>query len=241
MKKIMTLCMAVTMFSGAAQAQDLIPGEFSANVALTSEYAFRGISQSDEGPAVQGGIDWSHESGFYAGVWASSVEFTDASIETDIYGGYAGELANGLTYDIGAIYYLYPGADNRYDYDFVEAAFALGYDFDVAALSASVNYSPDYFANSGHAFYTAAYLDVPLSFLPFDTTLSANIGHQTIEDEARFGITEDSYIDYGIGLTANVEGFDVSLKYVDTNLDEPSECADNCDSRVIVSISKSFP
>lgn len=241
MKKIITICMATTMFSGAAQAQDLIPGELSANVAFTSEYVFRGISQSDEGPAVQGGIDWSHDSGFYAGVWGSSVEFTDASIETDIYGGYSGELDNGLTYDIGAIYYLYPGADSSLDYDFVEAAFALGYDFDVAALSASINYSPDYFANSGDAVYTAAYLDVPLTFLPFGTTLNANIGHQIIEDEARFGITEGSYIDYGIGLSANVEGFDLSLKYIDTDLEEPGECADNCDQRVVVAISKSFP
>lgn len=240
MKKILTLCMATAMFGGTAQAQDIIPGEFSGNVGLASEYVFRGISQSDESPALQGGIDWSHESGFYAGVWGSNVKFTDASLETDIYGGYSGEY-NGLTYDIGAIYYLYPDADDRFDYDFVEAAFALGYDFDVAALSASVNYSPDYFANSGDAFYTAAYLDVPLPFLPLDTTLNANIGRQTIQHEARFGITEGSYIDYGIGLTSNIEGFDVSLKFIDTDLDEPRQCADNCDSRFVVSVSRSLP
>lgn len=239
MKKLFLLAsVAMLSFSSSSFAQDNIPGNFSGTIGLTSEYSFRGISQSDEGPAIQGSVDWNHDSGFYAGVWGSSIEFTDASLEIDIYAGYSGEV-NGFTYDVGGIYYVYPGADSDLDYNFVEAAFALGYDFDVAALSASVNYSPDYFASSGDAVYLASYLNVPLAFLPFDTSLNANLGHQWIDDNAKFGV--EDYMDWGIGLSSNIEGFDVSLKYIDTDLSEPRECADGCAERVIVSISKSFP
>lgn len=238
MKKILLLGACALTFSSAAMAQDNIPGDFSTTVGFVSEYSFRGIAQSDEGPALQGSIDWAHESGFYAGVWGSNVEFTDASLETDVYGGYSGDY-NGFSYDIGAIYYAYPGADSDLDYDYVEGALAGGYDFGVAALSTSVNYSPNFFADSGDATYVAANVDVPLPFLPFDTALNASAGHQWIDDNAAYGV--EDYMDWGVGLSSTVEGFTLGLRYIDTDLDEPSECADGCDQRVIVSISKSFP
>lgn len=240
MKKLLLLGVATLCISAPAiAAEDSIPGDFSTTIGFVSEYSFRGISQSNEGPAVQGSIDWSHDSGFYAGVWGSNVEFTDASIETDIYAGYSGEIS-GLTYDIGAIYYLYPGSDEGdNEYNYYEFAFALGYDFDIFALSSSINYSPDNFADSGDATYVAANIDVPLPFLPLDTALNASVGHQWIDNEAAFGV--DDYMDWGIGLTSNIEGFDVGIRYIDTDLDETSDCADGCGERVIVSVSKTLP
>ncbi|HEX9835331.1 MAG TPA: TorF family putative porin, partial [Alphaproteobacteria bacterium] len=73
---------------------DMVPGKFSANVALTSEYFFRGISQTDDSPAIQGGFDWNHEgTGLYLGVWGSNIDFnTGNSIEIDIYGGIGGTI-----------------------------------------------------------------------------------------------------------------------------------------------------
>ena len=239
MKKFLLLSASVFVATfSMAMAEDSIPGEFSTTIGFASEYSFRGIAQSNEGPAVQGSIDWSHDSGFYAGVWGSNVEFTDASIETDIYAGYSGEVS-GFNYDVGGIYYAYPGADSDLEYDFFEAAFSLGYDFDVAALSAAVNYSPEFFADSGDATYVAGYLDVPLPFLPFDTALNASVGHQWIDDEAAYGV--EDYTDWGIGFSANIEGFDLGLRYIDTSLSETSECADGCEERVIVTISKTLP
>ncbi len=239
MKYLLLLGVCAFACSSSAMAQDSIPGDFSTTVGFVSEYSFRGIAQSNEGPALQGSIDWSHDSGFYAGVWGSSVDFNDASLETDIYAGYTGEVG-GFTYDVGAIYYAYPGADvDDNQYNFVEAAFAMGYDFDVAALSASVNYSPDYFAGSGDATYVAGNLDVPLPFLPFDTALNASVGHQWIEHEDVFGT--DDYMDWGIGLSSNIYGFDVGVRYIDTDLDETEECLDGCEERVIVSLSKTLP
>jgi uncharacterized protein (TIGR02001 family) len=239
MKKFLLLSAAVLSFSAPAlAAEDSLPGEFSTTIGFVSEYSFRGLSQSNEGPAVQGSIDWAHDSGFYAGVWGSNVEFTDASIETDIYAGYSGE-ADGFTYDIGAIYYAYPGADSDLDYDYYEGALSVGYDFDFVALSTAVNYSPNNFADSGDATYLAGYVDVPLPFLPFETKLSGNVGHQWIDDNDAFGV--DDYTDWGIGISSNIEGFDIGLKYIDTDLDETEDCADGCSDRVILSLSKTLP
>lgn len=216
--------------------------DLSANVGFVTEYSFRGIAQSDEGPAIQGGFDVIHDSGFYAGVWGSNVNFNDgdeARLEVDVYGGYNGSF-KGLSYDIGLIYYAYPGADSSLNYDFVEGAVAVGYDFDVLSASASVNYSPEYFGDSGDALYFATAVDVPL---PADLTLSAHVGYQTLDDEAAFFGTpspENSYLDWSIGLGYNLAGFDLSLQYIDTDLDEPSECSDGCDARVIFGISRSF-
>ena len=239
MKKLLLLSVAIVAISAPSfAAEDSIPGEFSTTIGFVSEYSFRGIAQSNEGPAVQGSVDWSHDNGFYAGVWGSNVEFTDASLETDIYAGYSGEY-EGFTYDIGGIYYAYPGADSNLDYDFAEGALALGYDFDVAAVSAAVNYSPDYFANSGDATYLAGFVDVPLPFLPFETSLNASVGHQWIDDNAKFGV--EDYMDWGLGLSTNVEGFDIGLRYIDTDLNETADCPDGCEERVILSLTKTLP
>lgn len=206
--------------------------ELSANVALVSEYSFRGISQADEGPAIQGGFDIAHNTGVYAGVWASNVDFNDgdqATVEIDVYGGYAGSV-NGISYDVGAIYYAYPGANSSLDYDFWEASFAVGRDFDAFSASASFNYSPEFFGDTGDAQYYALGVDVPL---PANLTLSAHVGHQDIDQ----GV---DYNDWSLGLGYNIEGFDLSVQYVDTDLSEPSECADGCSSRLVFGVSKSF-
>lgn len=233
-KKLTCLALAASFAAAPAALAETQVGDFtlSANTALTTDYVFRGISQSDEGPAVQGGFDAAHSSGLYAGVWGSNVDFNDgdeASVELDFYAGYAAEYM-GFTYDIGAIYYAYPGADDSLDYDFWEAAFALGYDFDVAAISGSINYSPDFFGGTGDAVYSSANLDVPL---PYDLSAAAHIGYQAIDD----GI---DYTDWSLGLGYTLAGFDLSVTYYDTDLDEPSECADGCDARVVAAVSKSF-
>ncbi len=91
---------------GVAQA------EVTANVSAVSNYYFRGITQTDDGSAIQGGFDYSQESGVYAGVWASNVDFGGKeSTEIDLYTGFGGDLGDsGVSYDLGAIYYAYPGA-----------------------------------------------------------------------------------------------------------------------------------
>lgn len=105
----------VTAMAPAAHA------ELSANIGVTSNYIWRGVTQTDDGAAVQGGIDWAHESGFYLGTWASNIKWgTDVSsgVEVDFYGGYGGQF-NDFGYDLGLIYYYYPDSDYD-DSDFTE-------------------------------------------------------------------------------------------------------------------------
>ena len=114
-----TLALVAVLNSHAAIAQDSAH-TFSANVALTSDYVYRGISQSDEGPAIQGGFDYSHSTGWYLGAWGSSIEFfenrggatfacspncKEGSVEVDLYGGNKGSLSKRLSYDAGLLYY----------------------------------------------------------------------------------------------------------------------------------------
>lgn len=239
---------AVSLSATAVQAQEkksAIPGTFSANVALTSEYYFRGLSQTDDAPALQGGIDYevslAEPVSLYAGVWGSNVDFNEgggvdgATVEMDWYGGARGAIgATGLSWDVGFIYYSYPGADGDLDYDFVEVQGALGYDFSVAAVTASVNYSPDNFGGSGNAWYPKLALDVPVPGVE-GLSFSGYVAKQYIEKNDVFG-TED-YVEWNLSVGYSVAGFDLSLAYSDTDV------AGNVDGKgeaILFTVARSF-
>lgn len=111
---------ALLAFAGAAHAQAPAPTPehtFTANVGLFSEYIFRGIAQTAGEPAVQGGFDYAHASGFYAGTWATNVSwlqdfgaYSRSSVEWDFYGGFKSTFpGTEISYDLGTVYYYYPG------------------------------------------------------------------------------------------------------------------------------------
>lgn len=97
-----------------AQAAPASPHTFTGNLSFVSDYRFRGVSQTYKRPAIQGGFDYSHASGFYLGTWGSNVsgnQYPNGSgMEWDFYGGYKWALAKDLTLDLGGLYYAYPGA-----------------------------------------------------------------------------------------------------------------------------------
>ena len=126
-----------------------------------------------------------------------------------------------------------PGAARALDYDFIEIQGAPSYDFGVASATASVSFSPQYFADSGDALYTSLAVDVPLGRY---FTLSGQIGRQQIDDNAAFGTPD--YVDYSIGISANVLGFDVDLRWTDTDMSK-SECDDPC-GMAVFTVSRSF-
>jgi len=200
------------------------PGEFSANVGFVSDYRFRGFSQTDKEPSIQGGFDWSHDSGVYLGVWGSNVEFNDAHIETDFYGGFANEIG-GLSYDVGLLYYAYPGSSDRFNFNFIEGYLNLGHDFEVASVSAGAAYSPDFFGGTGDALYTNAGLSVPL---PGDFALDAGVGYQMVEQGS-------PVVDWSVGLSKSYLGFDFSVAYIDTD-----QTAVGAEATVIFAISRAF-
>lgn len=218
-----------------------IEGSFSGNVAVTSEYAFRGVTQTREGPAIQGGVDYEHPTGAYVGLWASSVDFGDAdeaSTEFDYYGGYSWEVVDGLTADVGAIYYNYPAADSSKNYDFVEGYVGLGYDTNLmgqdVSTNATLNVSPDYFAASGQSYYLKVAASTPVTE---QITVDGSVAHQWIEDEAAFALPD--YADWSLGVAYALEDYELKLQYIDTSLNS-DECADGCDAKAIMSLSKSL-
>ena len=91
----------------------------SANIGATSNYIWRGVTQTEDRGALQAGVDYSAENGLYVGAWGSNVDFGDETayqgMEVDLYGGYKKELANGVSVDVGAITYLYPSEEAQAD------------------------------------------------------------------------------------------------------------------------------
>jgi uncharacterized protein (TIGR02001 family) len=142
---------ALLLAGAGAQAQTTdapAAPALTANVALTSQYVSRGFRQTWGQPAIQGGIDWSHPSGWSAGTWMSSVSdkfIEGGTIEWDLYGGYAGAVGD-VSYGAQVYYYRYPGAKlqaTHTSYDYGEIVASLGYKW----LSAKywLTYTPDYF------------------------------------------------------------------------------------------------
>ena len=129
----------IALFSGVMSLQ---AAEFESNVALSSDYIWRGMTQTAEEPAISGGFDIAGESGLYFGTWASNVEFGDgAALELDWYAGYAAELDNGFSYDIGYLAYTYPGEDSL-DFEEIYVGFCysyFGYTFSSGQDSAPYN------------------------------------------------------------------------------------------------------
>ncbi len=215
---------------GMAAAQDsALPGTFSANVAITNDYVYRGVTQTNEDFAVQGGFDWDSGAGFYVGTWASSLEFgDDASLELDLYAGYRGEVDN-FSYDIGFLYYMYPGASAP-GYDFWEVYGSAGYDFGPIAANVGINFSPDFFgaANNDTSIYYSAGLSAPIGEM---FSISAGVGYSALE-----GVK--NYTDWNIGATLDIpEWFALDLRYYDSDLRSAGNFADD---RFVVTISRSF-
>ena len=249
-RSLLALPIAALLLAAPASAQDkkekLIPGDFTATINLATDYLYRGISQTDENPAVQGSIDYSYmfqeNLGVYLGLWGSNLNFKDgneATVEFDVYGGIKGEVA-GVTWQVGMIGYFYPGAASHLNYDFYEFAGKLGYDFKFAAVSGGLNYSPDFFGASGDAWYLYGDVKIPIPGAPLELALIGHLGHQWIEKNSRYGTPD--YLEWQAGVAITVEGFTLSLVYADTDI-KKSECAGGrsiCNGRALFQITKTF-
>lgn len=233
------LLMTTAPAAGQEEMEDLSEW-LSGNVAVTSDYPFRGLSQTLEEPAIQGGLDLAHPSGLYLGAWGSSVNFGEAAnpraqVEMDVYGGFGFSAAELFDVDVGAIYYAYPGSEDR-EYDFLEFGLGASRSFSMLDGGVSASYSPDYFGESGESWYYGLDLGIPVSLL----TLSGSLGHQTIEDNEIFGTPD--YTTWSLGLGVGLAGFDLSGQYVDTDIDD-EECfggSDLCGGRAVFSVSRSM-
>jgi uncharacterized protein (TIGR02001 family) len=211
---------------------------------VVSDYTFRGISQTNENPALQLGgeialptSDWL---AIYAGLWGSNVDLNNgAEAEIDAYGGLRATFDK-LGVDVGFIRYIYTGRVND-ELDYTEGKLAVSYDFGFVLPSAAIYYSPEFYNDSGSAVYYTAGVSVPIPVTQFAPTIKANVGRQHIDDNAAFGITKDSYMDWNIGLFATYWGFTAGVQYVDTNLTK-RECGnlDICEARAVFSLGYTY-
>jgi uncharacterized protein (TIGR02001 family) len=205
MKKLLpTLCAAAGIFAAtltSAQAQD-----FSANISVTNNYVWRGITQTNGDFAVQGGADVEFGSGFSVGAWASNVDFGDATeAEIDLYGNFAIPLTDMVTANLGGILYLFPGQPSGADYTFFEFNGGLDFDLGMATLSTSVAYSPD--VGGDTTWYFNGGLGVPVGEY-FE--LFGSVGYYEWE-------TAVDYLDYAVGVSATWQNFTVSTYYAGTD------------------------
>ena len=211
MKKILlSAAGAAALLMGTAAAED--PWTISGSIAATSNYVWRGITQTLDDPAVQAGVTFAHESGFYAGFWGSNINFGDAEadLEMDLFLGYGGSITEGLTYDLNYTYYAYPGTPGSWNYDFMEFPASLKYSFDAGSVGAKAAYSPAFFGDTGDAFY----LGGNVTFALVDClSVSGNVGKQWLDDDTL------NYVHYDFGLTATVENVSFDLRWIATDID----------------------
>ncbi len=190
--------LATTAFlSAQASAVDGL----SANVAATSNYLWRGLEQSNGSAAVSGGVDYSSNSGFYVGTWASNADWAEGmTYELDLYGGFSGNINENLSYDVGFIYYAYPDELSG-DADFSEIYGSLSYNSLTVGLAALTSGEG---ADAGDTIYASADYSISLAN---EAEITLHIGSYSGD-----WLAEDS-IDYGVSL--NKSGFTLGASATD--------------------------
>lgn len=212
---------ALTLTAGSS-----VMAQLAYNVGAVSEYRYRGLAQSALAPAVQGGVDYAHSSGFYVGAWGSQIRWikeagTAANIETkgdvelDVYGGYKGSLTKDLTYDVGYLRYEYIG--NTYkDVSTADASTDEGYGaLSYGAYTFKVSYAFSnlfgYAKSSGSTYY-----DLSATFdLGSGYSVVPHVGYQAIEGSAN---KDYSYTDYSVTLAKDLgKGLSATIAAVGTD------------------------
>lgn len=218
-----------------AAAAPASPHTVTYNLGLFSQYIWRGMTQTDEALALQGGVDYAHSSGFYLGAWASNVSWTkdygymdSNSLELDLYGGYANTIGEtGIGYNVGILQYVYPGtsASGAPDADATEIYGALSYKWANVKYSHTVSDEAWGFDDAEGTYYLEANADIPVGETGF--TVNLHVGKFDFDGQ---GSGDFDYIDWKAGVTkAWDNGIKVGAYYTDNDADDdfwPKEMAD---------------
>ncbi len=240
-KSLLTLAVASALAAptlAQGQAAAASPHTITGNVGFFSEYIFRGLKQTDGKPALQGGFDYAHSSGLYAGTWASNISwlndspavsgYTSSSLEWDFYGGYKGSVGD-FGYDVGLLYYMYPGryaaalnAGTFAEADTLEGYGALSWKWLSAKFSYSLGSETFGFKDSRGSYYFDFAANFPVTE---KLALQAHYGIQEFKGSsnacgaATANDTCGSYKDWKLGVTyALPQSFTLGLFYTDTDM-----------------------
>ena len=230
-KLLNSLILAALAVPGVAMAADApapaSPHTFTSNMALVSDYLYRGISQTAAKPAIQGGMDYGHASGFYAGLWGSNISWisdaavaSGASLELDTYLGFKNSFAGDFSYDVGYLRYNYlgyyaPGATKA---DTDEIYGLIGWKFLTLKYSQSLGDTFGVKDASG-----SSYIDLSASYTleGSGVILGAHYGAQTFKgataDANKADGLDPSYTDYNVSIGKDFGGYVVGLKYSSTD------------------------
>lgn len=214
MKTLKTAIVAATLVSSAAT----VAAEISGNVAIGSEYFFRGYDQS-AGAAISGGFDVAFDSGLYAGTWGSSVDSSTSTggLELDYYVGYGGSFSDSVSYDIGYIFYGYPNDSSN---NFEEVYGSVSYE----AVTLGFATSSDWFNGTGS--YDYLYVDYGMD-LSDDYSLGFHYGTSSGAED---------YDDYAISLSTEAAGLGFDLSWISTD----TAAGAYADNEFVLTISKSL-
>lgn len=184
------------------------------NVSLVTDYRFRGLSQTNGDPAIQGGITATHSSGFYVGGWSSSISdaaFGIGDQELDVFGGWSGEVTSGVTLDAGLLYYVYPGAPKGVNSDYLEPYASVSGEVGPAKVKVGVAYAWDQSA-LGDEDNLYLYSNVDFAIPNTPVTLSGHVGYV---DGFQAISADGNTFDWSVGASATVFGpLSVGVSYV---------------------------
>ncbi|MGE8064090.1 TorF family putative porin [Pseudomonas sp. NPDC089569] len=213
------------------------------DVTLASDYRTRGISQTQNDPAVQAGVTLAHSSGLYIGAWSSNVDFgggLKTRQEVDYYAGWLWQASDDASLDLGYIRYAYP-KESQFNQGEVYGILSL-YGIKLGAYYSNDAPGIDSKQNSLYSYVGYEHE------LPFGVGLKLRYGEMDFKDPrlySRSGTAEDSYHEWEVKLTHELAGVMLGLAYIDTDLSE-NQCASNwgfddvCSATVVASVSKSF-
>ena len=233
---IAAAALAAGLFPVAASAQEeeRQAVTLSGSATLASDYRFRGVSQSDKEMAVQGGLTVAHESGLYAGVWASNLSgwgtFGGANMELDLIGGYKASIAENATLDVGLVWYMYPGGAD--ESDFAEPYVKLTGTTGPATLTAGVAYAPKQYALANVSAAPDSrgqkddnlYLwgDGAFAIAGTPLTAKAHIGYSDgnpgLGPNGTRVAPTGRYWDWSLGMDATWRNLTLNISYVDTDI-----------------------
>ena len=242
---VLPLLTFLSSFAMADQTTETASGfSLSGDIGITSDYRFRGISNSDNKAAIQGSLNLEHRSGWYAGVWASNVDLDIGThLETDYYAGYVLPLSENSSVDINYTYFDYPHALRELKVDYGEFAAIYHHDHAFTAddhLSFGVYYSPEFTADSDQEIYLESSYSYPVNSL---FNINATVGYTRLKDNEKFaqGVggngQQNHYYDYKIGVSKQILGLDADLAWIDNNLKGAGKIAQG---QMVLTVGKSF-
>jgi uncharacterized protein (TIGR02001 family) len=216
-------------------SQSAVAVDFGGYVGLTTDYVKRGVTQSDGQPALQLGLEFSFDNGFYLGTWASTIDISNGpsrqrDLEVNYYGGYSLDVSDAWRVSVGAVAYSYPGQTGNVDYDYVE--YSLGGSFkDLVWLN--VAYSPDLYNTGRSTTNIELYAEWPVGSI---WAIGGGVGHYDTSN-----LTRRSYQYWQLGITAYLSWANIDLRGHSTDDWVPIiSTPDRADSRIALTLQIPF-